>query len=435
MTMTPEQKNDLANHISILYGGIMESTLEAATLPHDGYKALSGSAKTIYLLGSALRRTVAEGGEAGIGKEFDNPAKFTTGALIELIVGLALVPFGAGILTTAAVGVGVAYFVDILYEEHDGFRNYVDRDVNNQLGNALDYKDELVQSISKSINNAVEAVNDAYDLAGDNLLDFKQYFESGEMTDDIRNAILDGFNDFGETLFGDEWFDRKADFGDALSPLRDALQPVWDWLLLNLWNDPELEALEKSLNNESATPIIFDMDSDGIELTALDTSKTTFDMDNDGFAERTGWVKPDDALLAVDVNGNGKIDDQSELFGKDKTYADGYLKLKGLFNSNGDTVINASDTNFNKLRVWQDLNSNGISEAGELKTLAQAGITSISLADTFSTRTIAGHDVLKASTFVRHGQTREVLDMVFDNTLFLYKNSIDTLAGMGNVAA
>jgi hypothetical protein len=97
-------------------------------------------------------------------------------------------------------------------------------------------------------------------------------------------------------------------------------------------------------------------------------------------------------------------------------------------------VINASDTNFNKLRVWQDVNSNGISEVGELKTLAQVGITSISLADTTSTRTIAGHDVLKASTFVRHGQTREVLDIVFDDTLFFYKNSLDMGAEMLKVA-
>ena len=39
------------------------------------------------------------------------------------------------------------------------------------------------------------------------------------------------------------------------------------------------------------------------------------DRDGDGFRERTGWVAADDGLLAVDINGNGKIDDISELFG------------------------------------------------------------------------------------------------------------------------
>jgi hypothetical protein len=186
----------------------------------------------------------------------------------------------------------------------------------------------------------------------------------------------------------------------------------------------------KAADNESETPIIFDMDGDGVELFGLEDSRTMFDMDNDNFVERTGWVKPDDALLVHDVNNNGTIDNQAELFGDGGGFYDGFAKLDAQFDSNNDNVINASDTNFNKLRVWQDVNSNGISEVGELKTLVQAGITSISLADTTSTRTIAGHDVLKASTFVRNGQTCEVLDMVFDDTLFLYKNSIDLLAGM-----
>jgi hypothetical protein len=42
-----------------------------------------------------------------------------------------------------------------------------------------------------------------------------------------------------------------------------------------------------------------------------------FDIDNDGFAERVGWVSPQDGQLARDLNGNGKIDDITELFGDD----------------------------------------------------------------------------------------------------------------------
>ena len=34
-----------------------------------------------------------------------------------------------------------------------------------------------------------------------------------------------------------------------------------------------------------------------------------------GFAERVGWVRPEDGLLAIDRNGNGRIDDINELFG------------------------------------------------------------------------------------------------------------------------
>lgn len=52
-----------------------------------------------------------------------------------------------------------------------------------------------------------------------------------------------------------------------------------------------------------ADPIVLDLDGDGIELTALVTSTTVFDLDNDGYAERTGWVGPHDGLLVHDANG------------------------------------------------------------------------------------------------------------------------------------
>ena len=60
------------------------------------------------------------------------------------------------------------------------------------------------------------------------------------------------------------------------------------------------------------------MDIDGsgtIDLTAFDATNVYFDFWGDGFHEKTGWVAPTDGLLALDVNGDGSIDDVSELFG------------------------------------------------------------------------------------------------------------------------
>ena len=62
-------------------------------------------------------------------------------------------------------------------------------------------------------------------------------------------------------------------------------------------------------------PLVLDLDGDGLELTRADGDNVYFDIDNDDFAERTGWVGGDDGLLARDLNGNGTIDDISELFG------------------------------------------------------------------------------------------------------------------------
>ncbi len=69
---------------------------------------------------------------------------------------------------------------------------------------------------------------------------------------------------------------------------------------------------------ELSSPLVLDLDGDGIELTDPWRSWTYFDIDEDGFAERTGWVSPDDGLLALDGNANGTIDDISELFAQGK---------------------------------------------------------------------------------------------------------------------
>lgn len=63
------------------------------------------------------------------------------------------------------------------------------------------------------------------------------------------------------------------------------------------------------------SPLVIDLDGDGVELIAVGTSDAFFDLDVDGFAEKTGWVGANDALLALDVDGDGIIDDGSELFG------------------------------------------------------------------------------------------------------------------------
>ncbi|MCB9776912.1 MAG: calcium-binding protein [Nitrospiraceae bacterium] len=70
---------------------------------------------------------------------------------------------------------------------------------------------------------------------------------------------------------------------------------------------------------EGVDPLVLDLDGDGLELTARTPLSPVFDLDGDGFAEQTGWVRPDDGLLVFDQNANGHIDDIGELFGNPGT--------------------------------------------------------------------------------------------------------------------
>lgn len=130
-------------------------------------------------------------------------------------------------------------------------------------------------------------------------------------------------------------------------------------------------------------PLIIDLGKKGIELTSIDDG-VYFDLDKNGFAEKTAWIGREDGFLALDRNGNNKIDDGGELFGdqvllkKGSTSTSGFEALAEL-DDNGDGVIDKKDAAFAKLRVWVDANHNGICDVGELKTLAGVGITSISL--------------------------------------------------------
>ncbi len=130
-------------------------------------------------------------------------------------------------------------------------------------------------------------------------------------------------------------------------------------------------------------PVVLDLDGDGVELVGKEDSRAYFDVKGDGFRRNIGWIGADDGFLAIDKNGDGRIDRADEL-----SFAlwtanpdDSDLEaLKSVFDSNRDNVFNASDAQFGQFRVWQDRNGDGITDVGELKTLAERGITSINLA-------------------------------------------------------
>jgi hypothetical protein len=136
---------------------------------------------------------------------------------------------------------------------------------------------------------------------------------------------------------------------------------------------------ENDMNWDAAiTPIVIDLNGDGVHTVARSASSATFDLLGNGSAIRSGWLSSQDGFLAVDANGNGSIDGIAELFGGAARGA-GFSELAG-YDSNRDGVVDARDAAFGELRIWQDANGNHSTDAGELMTLAQAGVLSLNVA-------------------------------------------------------
>jgi hypothetical protein len=136
--------------------------------------------------------------------------------------------------------------------------------------------------------------------------------------------------------------------------------------------------------SSTVSPLVLDLNGDGVQTLAM-AAGVRFDLDADGLADRAGWVAPTDGLLARDLNGDGRIDSGLELFGNATRLPDGAAAKNGFealaaLDANGDARIDALDAAYGQLLVWQDLNSDGLSDAGELRSLAQAGVQSIDLA-------------------------------------------------------
>ncbi|KAB8050954.1 hypothetical protein GCN78_12400 [Janthinobacterium rivuli] len=128
------------------------------------------------------------------------------------------------------------------------------------------------------------------------------------------------------------------------------------------------------------TPIVIDLNGDGVHTIARADFHGSFDLLGTGSAIQTGWVSAQDGLLAIDSNGNGKIDNVAELFGGNEK-GTGFAKLSS-YDSNHDGVVDAHDDKFAELRIWRDANSNGVTDDGELMSLHDAGVASLTVSYT-----------------------------------------------------
>jgi hypothetical protein len=163
-------------------------------------------------------------------------------------------------------------------------------------------------------------------------------------------------------------------------------------------SEPPVGSIEQPLCNCDAeippccctSPILIDVAGDGFRLTSW--------VDGVEFAPRPGfrpsaraWTEAnsDDAWLVLDRDGDGVINDGSEMFGNatpqpqpaDGTLRNGFLAL-AQYDDDGSGTIDEHDAIFPELRLWQDRDHDGVSQPAELHTLPELGVAGVSLAYT-----------------------------------------------------
>lgn len=240
------------------------------------------------------------------------------------------------------------------------------KDLDNQY---IDYFNQLFNNNPPNNEDLSNNANNLWNINIDELGDLQQ--KINDLNQEIAeiNNQLQNLQDIADKLANTTDPEEFKKLCDQLEKLNKTLKDKYEK------DKEEYEGAKSIAPNQVIDPIMLDLDNDGIETTDI-IEGIYFDHDQDGFAEATAWVGEDDGLLVMDRNGNGTIDDGSELFGNytplsdGSTANDGYEALTDL-DSNSDGVIDANDEEFSSLQVLKG--------DGTLLKLEEAGIQSISL--------------------------------------------------------
>jgi Ca2+-binding RTX toxin-like protein len=201
------------------------------------------------------------------------------------------------------------------------------------------------------------------------------------------------------------------------------------------------------------SPLLLDLDGNGVTTRSLAEASPYFDHDNNGFAERSGWVDPGDGFLVRDLDGDGAIRGGAELFGSATAQPDGSLAVNGFealrhLDANGDGRVDQLDDGWTSLRIWRDLDGDAITDSGELFTLDQLHVQSLDLAYVNSDAIDAqgNHHRQQGAYYSSDGRTMALHDVWFavDSTRTLQLQTLPVpaaiaalpdLPGMGQVAS
>ena len=215
-----------------------------------------------------------------------------------------------------------------------------------------------------------------------------------------------------------------AIWGDFLDPVRNAARKAalasgqigdTSWMQQNgvTVEDPNRGARMKT---QRMQVLDLDLRGAGPDVTEAGGHTVAIDVNQTGKPMNTAWVGSSDGILVVDAVGDGDIDAATEAtFQNWVPYARTSLQGLSAFDTSKDGAIDAEDQVFNALRIWTDANGDGVSQSGELQTLTDVGVRSISLtpdSEAIDTKTLGESQILASATVtMRDGTTHSLYDI------------------------
>lgn len=146
-------------------------------------------------------------------------------------------------------------------------------------------------------------------------------------------------------------------------------------------------------------PLVINLDTDAVELT---DQTMFFDIDGDGTPDEVAGPGSGSGYLALDKNGDGIINDGSELFGTKS--GNGFADL-AQYDEDGNGWIDENDAIWDKLKIWmKDENGNDV-----LYKLSEKGVGAICLQNV-------------STDYTQKSQTGQTLGAVRYSGAFLYEN-------------
>lgn len=209
-------------------------------------------------------------------------------------------------------------------------------------------------------------------------------------------------------------------------------------------SDNEKEYKEATTKMPPRDPLVIDLNGDYVHPTDVENG-VHFDIDNNGFAEKTEWIDNIDGFLVYNRDNDKAITNGSELFSDQVIFPDGtkstdgfdVLKRFDTFNEDDLNVIDKNDDEFDNLRIWVDKDHDGntyIPENGEpidpekqeLFTLEEKGIVSISTESRIDPK--YGNDLVADVTYKDGSKTtisEHWFDAITSDTIELKTDGID----------